>query len=394
MEDTPKKVAILTNMLAPYRIPVFNSLNGYQDYIFKIGLLSSREGNREWRVRTDELLVPYEILPGVNRFVWRYDISLQINLGIWGFLSTERPEAIILGGYAYPAYWLALLYGKVSGCKLVLWSGSTMESTRVNSPIVRAIRSWFIRAMNAYVSYGTKAAEFIVAHGVDAKAISIGYNVGDVDFYSSASRIIEPKVDRPDHNHVTLVFVGQLIDRKGLHLAIPALASMEDRNWTLLVVGTGPERNNLELLAREYGLPSNIKFMGFRQRDALARIYATADILLFPSTREPAGIVLSEALAAGVFTLASEYSGIAPDIIQPSRNGLFIDPLDKKQMVKVIEEAIRMVRENEVNKDDIRKSISEYQPGQYADAIIRALDLAMGKDRYGKERSPSELTRR
>jgi len=106
-------------------------------------------------------------------------------------------------------------------------------------------------------------------------------------------------------------------------------------------------------------------------------------VFLFPSIREVAGIVVSEALSSGLFTLASRYSGIAPDFIKPGCNGYLIDPLDTRSMRDMLNQAIRFVREGRVDRNEIRRSIAQYTPSRYANAFLEALNAVVGgNDQY------------
>ncbi len=97
----------------------------------------------------------------------------------------------------------------------------------------------------------------------------------------------------------TALFVGRLIHWKGVRLAVHVIAHPLASSWHLTFVGEGPERAEIERLARELGVADRVEFTGHLPREDVFAGYSTADALLFPSFRDQAGWVVAEASTAG-----------------------------------------------------------------------------------------------
>jgi glycosyltransferase involved in cell wall biosynthesis len=98
----------------------------------------------------------------------------------------------------------------------------------------------------------------------------------------------------------TAVYAGRLVPMKGVHLAIAAIAKLPPA-WRLLVVGDGPERARLEALARTLNVADRVEFRGNVARLEVLRVFQDqADVLLFPSLHDEAGMVVAEAMAVGL----------------------------------------------------------------------------------------------
>lgn len=130
----------------------------------------------------------------------------------------------------------------------------------------------------------------------------------------------------------SILFVGRLIERKGVRHLVRALGIVRQSiPARLVVIGDGPERSRLELLAREIGVASHVEFRGRVSDDELRRAYATADVFVLPSVldarqdTEGLGVVLLEAMNYAVPVIASEIGGIT-DIVQHERTGLLVPP--------------------------------------------------------------------
>lgn len=127
----------------------------------------------------------------------------------------------------------------------------------------------------------------------------------------------------------SMVFVGRLVRRKGLHCLLTALVGLERRvpGWSLRVLGDGPERAVLERMAQELGIGPRVHFCGQVGRPEVAAALDEADLGVFPSLVEPFGIVVIEAMAHGVPVVTSDRSGIAR-IFTPGEHGWQADVED------------------------------------------------------------------
>ncbi|MBF0183229.1 MAG: glycosyltransferase [Magnetococcales bacterium] len=125
-----------------------------------------------------------------------------------------------------------------------------------------------------------------------------------------------------------LLGVGQLIYRKGWDIAIGALriARQTFPHLELWLIGEGEERPLLQQQVAEAGLTASVRFLGWQQNEALPEYFAQADLLIHTARWEPYGVVILEAMAAGLPVLGSEASGAAVDRVKPGRAG-FIHPV-------------------------------------------------------------------
>jgi glycosyltransferase involved in cell wall biosynthesis len=133
----------------------------------------------------------------------------------------------------------------------------------------------------------------------------------------------------------SILFVGRLVERKGVSHLIRALGGVRRRMPArLIVIGDGPERSRLEQLARDVGVAAHIDFRGRVSDEELHRAYAAADVFVLPSVldarqdTEGLGVVLLEAMNYSVPVIASDIGGIT-DIVQHDRTGLLVPPGDE-----------------------------------------------------------------
>jgi 1,2-diacylglycerol 3-alpha-glucosyltransferase len=102
------------------------------------------------------------------------------------------------------------------------------------------------------------------------------------------------------------LFVGRLAIEKSLDVALHALARCNRRDLVLVIAGEGPAREALEGLATALRVADRVRFLGAVARERLPNLYASSDAFVFPSTSETQGLVLAEALAAGLPVIAAD----------------------------------------------------------------------------------------
>jgi glycosyltransferase involved in cell wall biosynthesis len=126
-----------------------------------------------------------------------------------------------------------------------------------------------------------------------------------------------------------LLTVARLFPVKGLDLYLRALAQLSDLPLRARIVGSGSETYRQQLLAlvNELGLGDRVELSGAIDPEAIATTYATADLFVLPSRHEPFGIVLIEAMAAGLPIVATEVDGI-PQVVEAGVSALLVPPED------------------------------------------------------------------
>ncbi len=147
----------------------------------------------------------------------------------------------------------------------------------------------------------------------------------------------------PAERPFRLLFVGRLVERKGVHYLLDALAALRDGiDVRLDVVGEGSMRRALEDQAAALGLRDRVTFHGFVPDDALAERYRTADAFVLPATYdakgdvEGLGVVLIEAAAFGLPLIGTAAGGI-PDIVKHDETGLLVPPGDAAALAEAVE---------------------------------------------------------
>lgn len=353
------KVLLITNIISPYRLPLFNCLHSQSDVEFRVIALAEREENPEWQLAKEKIQFDYRILPGWHTFVWRRELPIHLNWGLWRALRQYKPDGIITSGYDALAYWEAFLYCKAFKKKYILWNGTTLLSTSRTGGIIGRTKRVIIKGADRYVTYGTKAAGYLEYMGAPKERIHVGVNTVDMDWFSARVRKIRRgkafQVERATYPKLLLIYIGQLIRRKGVPQALKALQKLSDPDIGLLIVGSGPQEEELKRFCQAQEL-KNVYFEGFQQQDDLPKYYALADVLILSSLEEVWGLVVNEALTSGLYVLCSNRAGAAYDLIKEGWNGALFDPHNVEEIATLIQQTKEQIEKIRAR----REAISEH----------------------------------
>jgi glycosyltransferase involved in cell wall biosynthesis len=139
----------------------------------------------------------------------------------------------------------------------------------------------------------------------------------------------------------TFVFAGRLTRQKALETALDALAEVPEAR--LLLVGDGPEREELERHAAASGVNGRVTFLGARSREEVVRTLAGAHAALLPSAWENLPHAAVEALAVGTPVVATAVGGV-PEVVHDGENGLLVPPGSPARLA----EAMRSVLDDQL----------------------------------------------
>lgn len=371
-------IALITNIISPYRIPVWNYL-AIKSSKFKVFFLGEIHNNRKWKISKDEIKFEYEILRGFQFFIQKMDWGFHINYGLISNLVKGEFDVIVVAGYDSPAYYLALIYCQLFRKKFVFWNGSNLQSSRVNSFLVNNIRRLFIKTADAYLAYGKLAKEFLVTYGAVENKVVVGCNTVDIKKFKRESTNVIPNREKIKKQKgfpaINILFSGQLIKRKGLPVLLKAFKVINSENVGLIILGDGPERDNYLDYCKVNRI-ENVFFEGHQPLERLPEYYAISDIFVLPSFVEVWGLVVNEAMACGLPVICSKKAGVAKDLIRDGVNGYTYEPNDFQTLSQRLSE---LLSDGLLRKEMGKKSsemIAQYTPQKYAEDLMRAIELA------------------
>jgi glycosyltransferase involved in cell wall biosynthesis len=332
------KLALLTNAIAPARIPLYQGLASSFDLVVLHG---GTESNRDswhdlgnmlpnakvkrawgWKIRTAKTengeIVDYRYFHLTPGYIWH--------------LLRLRPEIVITNEMGFRTL-VSLFYGSLFRRPVWVWWGGTLHTERHVGPARRILRKVICLWARHWISYGESSTEYLLSLGVNRQRILQIQNAVDEQRFAGRE---EPEFDI--HPRPVLLHVGQYIGRKGIELLLRAVAVLQQdgHEFSLLLVGSGPDKQRLERLAVDLGI-KNVHFYSSRRPEEMPRVYRSADVLIFPTLEDVWGLVANEAMLSGLAVLCSKYAGCADELF--CRDNIF-DPKDPVDFALKLQKAI------------------------------------------------------
>ncbi|MCA9775306.1 MAG: glycosyltransferase family 4 protein [Candidatus Eremiobacteraeota bacterium] len=165
------------------------------------------------------------------------------------------------------------------------------------------------------------------------------HGFGEVDVVWNGVPVLEQR--EPLREPATIAFAGRLVRQKGCDVLLNAFSQMENSDSRLIVAGDGPERSNLEELAKAEGIRDRVTFTGHLSRDDLEGVLQEAWVQVVPSrSSEGFGYVAAEAFMRGTMVVGSACGGLE-EVLRSSPSGLVVAPGDALELSRVLNPLLR-----------------------------------------------------
>jgi glycosyltransferase involved in cell wall biosynthesis len=312
---TRRRVLFLTVMPSPYQRELFHALHSDGRMEIQVLYFAREASDRNWCISS---LHPYEkILPGTT--INALGPSAHLNSGILHVLSKGSSDFVVISDYSAPTAQIAMRYLNLRRKPWVFWGEvpGFCARGRLGSLVRHQLQRPIAKGAAAIAAIGSEAVEVYRSLFPRIRVFNIPYFCDLEKFTIAAGKRWKRRKETID-----VLFSGQLIERKGVDVLISAFAQISHRipKLRLQLLGTGPA-----LLSLTKSVPlqlrDRIQFLGFQQPNAMPKIFAAADAFVLPSRHDGWGVVVNEALGAGLPIVVSDRVG-ARELVKHGCNGL------------------------------------------------------------------------
>jgi glycosyltransferase involved in cell wall biosynthesis len=329
----PIRVLTTNIMPSPYQRELFDAMARHPGFDVRVRYYTATAPDRRWhrpRLPSHSRILPGVALHSIAR-------CCCLNPTILSEINAEPIDLAIVGDYFTLTSQLAMRYLNARRIPWVLWAEAPgmVRRGRVGSAL-RCIAQSPVRAGAAGIAaIGRRAADAyraMVPEGVPVE--NIPYHCA-IDRYLAIDReatwLGRADTSRSDgislwqRGGVRFLFSGQLIPRKGVDVLIRAFERVcqADERATLTILGDGPYASQYRRMILPEWRP-RMTFIGHRQPEELPAVFAATDVFVLPSRYDGWGVVVNEALAAGMPVIATHAVGAACDLIETSRTGYVV----------------------------------------------------------------------
>ena len=308
------RVALVTNLPPPYRVPIFNRLAHHPSLDFHAVFCSAREPNRAWDL-PPMAFIHHSLR---ERYLTIHGRYIHHNPDILRLLQQLKPDVVITDGFN-PTHLYAFCWTRWRRrwhhCAHVAMTDGTDQSERSLTLLHTLARRLVYQRSEAYIAASEGGQRLLRAYGADPARCTYSWLCIDNAAFSP----------RPDTARIyDLMFCGRLEPAKDPLFALAvarATARCLQRRVRLLVVGSGSLEDRLRDAARASVDTVDVQLHGFASQAALPALYQSARVFLFPTHGDVWGIVANEACAAGLPVLVTPQAGVAGELVIDGRNG-------------------------------------------------------------------------
>ncbi|AGB18532.1 glycosyltransferase family 4 protein [Thermoanaerobacterium thermosaccharolyticum] len=336
-------LAIITNIRSPYRKLQIEEFTKIPNININVYYTNKNILGRKWNVEpiknADET-----VLKGFKMFKkFGY-----INLGLFDIV--KKNDLIIIGGYEQPTYiLLSLLCRLYKKPYIIIFDGiSPKKVDEAENPAKFLLKSLVIKHANSIFGNGTVSKlYFSKKFNYNPDNIFNQYLTVDIDKIVDLGKqkeVLRKEIRKKlniDNDKKVIIYSGRLIKRKKVDSIIKAINILDNNeSYILLILGDGEEKENLLNLAKEINV--NLKITGFiSNQEQLFKHYFVGDVLILPSNNEPWGLVVNEAMAAGLAVIVSDECGCSLDLVRDGENGFVIHAGDVKNIANAIKDIFK-----------------------------------------------------
>ena len=296
---------------------------------------------------------------------------------IISILNKIRPEVIVSCGYGVKGMLYALFWGMLWNKPVVLLSESK-EDDFLRTPLSESIKKWIIKKYKSALVGGEAHKRYLKKLGFPDEAIFFGYDVVDNSFFHpSRCRKLRVPIDKP-----YFLSINRFIPKKNLLFLLSSYATYRKKKgvdaWDLILCGDGHLRPGVEKEIIELGIKAFVHLPGFLEQERLLPYFGHAKCFIHASLQEQWGLVVNEAMAAGLPILVSNRCGCFKELVNEGINGFGFDPENKMQLVDLM----LKVSQRKFKLDEMGNAALEYirkfSPDYFAEGLMQAINYALG----------------
>jgi len=353
----PHRLGLQQRVLPSYRVPFFELLAQSCE---SMGLFAGLPRPVEMIASGKPQIAKYHEAKNIHLFSGAFYLCHQ--RGFINWLEEWNPDALIVeANPRYLATSSAVKWMHTRGRKVIGWGLGSAPLSRPLTGLRQKSRISFLSQFDALISYSQRGAEEYAALGFPREKIFVAYN--------SVSPKPETNRQLPITNtQPVILFVGRLQSRKRVDSLLRACAEMGS-NPRLIIVGDGPERAALELLAKN--IYPSAEFIGAKHGAELNPYFAQADLFVLPGT---GGLAIQEAMSHGLPVIVAKGDGTQDDLVREG-NGWQIPPEDYGALVSAMKNALSdIARLRRMGQESFRIVSEEINIQKMVDVFVTALN--------------------
>ncbi|MEA5474688.1 glycosyltransferase [Synechococcus sp. CCY9201] len=305
--------------------------------------------------------------------------SDQIVQQLAEILDQLQPQTIVSVGWADRAYQALLVLAHQRRIPVVLISDSRQRD-EPRSATKEWIKRQLLRGYSAALVAGKESRAYLTELGFPPAAIAQPWDVVDNAFFAQAAASAGP---RQPH----FLCVSRLVAKKNHAGLLQAYATYQRQGgrWGLQLVGSGPLEPAIRDQIAELPDPQRVQLLPFCQLEELGPLYGQASAFVLASSTDQWGLVVNEAMAAGLPCLVSSAGGCAVDLVEHGVSGWCFDPTAPSALAALLLQAERQSPDQRAAMQQAaHQRLQAFTPETFASGLQQALQWAIAQPRFSR----------
>ncbi len=368
------KIVAITPVSGPYMVARYSAFaKTFPDVSLFLLELGESSLNYQWKHPNVETLYTRVIL---SKTPVQLQSSWELFHNIKSSLDKLNPDVVILCGYGVRGMLQGLICCVFGGYPTVLLS-ATKEDDAPRFWLTEWLKSFLLKTYKSALVGGMVHKQYLIQRGMKPDSIFLGYNVVGNDTFQPQSIY---SLTSPHHKPFFLA-INRFIPKKNLPFLLSAYYNYREifgeSAWDLILCGDGELKPLIEQQIQELQLTQSVILPGFLQENELLPYFAHAKFFVHASIQEQWGLVINEAMAAGLPVLVSNKCGCFDDLVIEGVNGFGFDPTNQVQltqlMIKMSSDEVDLNQMGQASLNHIQK----YSPSYFAQGLMKAVNYAL-----------------
>ncbi|MEZ8382329.1 glycosyltransferase family 4 protein [Vibrio splendidus] len=330
------KIFIIQNTLSAYNIPLFDQI-GKQENIELSVFCSSSELSKSAH-KYDHSVLNFTIVKSHRGLIGNMFNSVGVpgpSSDLIENIESFKPDVIAIDGLSSVGNAMQLFMSSISKKYPVIWwslGAIPQRDKNIRSKVGDVIQKFCSNKASAIFSYGTYSKRYYESLGVPSENIIVGHNtideqdvinnISSISEYDLAALRDELSIKYSDR---VSVYCGRMLIQKKIDVLLTAFSQLQSStqpsHMHLVLIGDGPERENLENLASELGIIESVSFVG-AQHAKLSNYFLLGDFCVLPGL---GGLAINHAFAHSLPVISGPADGTELDLVITDKTGIYLD---------------------------------------------------------------------
>ncbi len=370
MQKQRKSLLFITNIPSPYRIDFFNELGKYCELTVLFEKQSSSERDQRW----NNFKVKHFNAVFLNGF--NVDVDKAVAFDVIHYIKSGSYDEIIVSNIATPTGMIAIQYMKLH--RIDYWVEGDGAFPKKEKFIKHALKKYLIGGAKGCFSTAIMHDEYYKQYVSDySKLYRYPFSsLFDCDIYLEPAEDEEKQRLREKYDireSKVIVSIGRIVHGKGFDVLIQAMCGMQD-NYGAYIIGGQPTEELIRLIKQNN--IQNVHFVDFQEKKIICEYLRLADLFVLPTRSDVWGLVVNEAMSAGVPVITSDKCVAGLELVENGQNGYIVPVEDNQQLAEKIK---AILSDDVLQKKMCKSSLQRIRNYTIENMALRHIEVLFGE---------------